>query len=76
MFEDDVGVDPSGVLDGGPKFANITFSELFVGLCVDWPKVIDEVPDYATALLSEYCARARCPLVLAPSGVVATEVQS
>ena len=30
VFEDDICVDPSGVLDGRRNYANITFSELFV----------------------------------------------
>ena len=76
MFEDDVCVDPSCALDGRPNYANITFSELFVGRCVDRLKVMEEGPDYATALLLEFCVGARCPPVLAPSGVVTTEVQS
>ena len=37
---------------------------------------MDEGPDYATALLTELCDGARCPLVLAPSGVAAAEVLS
>ena len=64
MFEDDDCVDPSGVLDGRPNYANVIFSELFVRFCVDQPEVMDEGPDYATALLSELCARARCLLGL------------
>ena len=59
VFEDNVSVDPSGVLDGRPNYADIIFSELFVGSCVDRPEVMDEGPDYATALLSEFCTRAR-----------------
>ena len=74
MFEDDVCVDPSGVLDGRPNYANITFSELFAGPCVDMSEVMDEGLDYAIALLSEFYAGARCPPVLAPSRVVAAEV--
>ena len=42
MFEDDVYVDPSSVLDGRPKYPNITFLELFAGPCVDRPEVMDE----------------------------------
>ena len=76
VFEDDVCVDPSGVLDGRPNYANITFLELFVGPCIDWPKVMDEELDYATALLSEFCVGARCPPVLVPSEVATAEVQS
>ena len=50
MFEDDVCVDLSGVLDGRCNYANITFSRLFVGPCVDRPEVMDKGPDYSTAL--------------------------
>ena len=35
VFEDDVCVDPSGVLDRRPNYADITFLELFVGPYVD-----------------------------------------
>ena len=35
---------------------------------------MDEGPDYATALLSEFCAGAGCPPVLAPSRVAVAEV--
>ena len=75
MFEDDVCVDPSGVLDGRPNYANITFSKLFVGPYVDQSEVMDGGHDYATALLLEFCVGVGCPLVLAPSGVVVAEVQ-
>ena len=68
MFEDDVCVGLSGVLDGRPNYANITFSKLFVGSCVDPLEVMDKGLDYATALLSKFYAGARCPLVLTPSG--------
>ena len=64
MFEDDIYVDPFGVLDGRPNYADITFSELFAGPCVDRSEVLDEGPDYATALLSEFCVGARCLLGL------------
>ena len=37
VFEDDVYVDPSGVQDERPNYANITFSKLFVGRCIDRP---------------------------------------
>ena len=49
MFEDVVCVDPSNASDGRPTYAIVTFSELFVGPCVDWPEVMDEGIDYATA---------------------------
>ena len=42
VFEDDVSVDLSSVLDGRLNYANITFSGLFVGPCVDRPEVIDK----------------------------------
>ena len=61
VFEDGVCVDPSNVLNGRPNYANITFSELFAGPSVDRPEVMDEGPDYATALLSKFCTGARCP---------------
>ena len=76
VFEDDVRVNPSSVLDGRPNYANIAFSELFTWRCVDRLEVMDEGPDYATALLSEFCARARCPPVLAPSEVAAAKTDS
>ena len=66
MFEDNVCVDLLGVLDRRPNNANITFSELFVGPCIDRPEVMDKGPDYATALILEFCVRARCPPVLTP----------
>ena len=52
MFEDDVYVDLSSVLDGKPNYANFPFSKLFVRPCVDRPEVVDKVIDYATTLLS------------------------
>ena len=76
VFEDDICVDLSGVLDGKPNYANVPFSGLFAWPCVDRPKVINKGPDYATALLLEFCDKARCPPVLAPFGVAAIEVQS
>ena len=60
MFEDDVFIDPLGILDRRPNYAIITFSELFDRSCVDQPEVMDEGPDYATTLLLEFCAGARC----------------
>ena len=61
VFEDDACADLSGVLDGKPNYTYASFLELFVGPCVDRLEVMDEGPDYATALLSEFCARARYP---------------
>ena len=72
MFEEDVCVD----LDGKPNYANITFSELFARRCVDQPEVMDKGPDYATALILEFCAGARCPPMLTPSRDAAVEVYS
>ena len=74
MFEDDVCVDLSSVLDGRPNYANITFSELFAGPSVDQPKVMDKGLNYATALLPEFYARARCPPSLTPFGGAAVKV--
>ena len=74
MFEDDVRVDLSGVLDGRPNYANITFSRLFAGPCADRPEVIDKGPDYAADLLSRFYAGARCPPVLASSRGVVVKV--
>ena len=41
---------------------------------VDLPDVVDGKSDYANSLLQEFFARARCPLILAPSGVAAVKV--
>ena len=68
--------DPSGVLDGKPKYANIAFLELFDGCRADRSEVMDEELDYATALLSKFCARARCPPALVLSGVAEAVAQS
>ena len=76
VFEDDVCVDLSSVLDGKSNYTNVPFSGLFVRPCVDRLMVRDEGPDYATTLLSEFCARARCLPVLAPFGVATVEVKS
>ena len=76
VFEGDACVDPSGVLDWRPNYANITFSELFAKPCVDRSEVMDEGPDYSTTLLLELCVGARYPLALAPSGVAIVEVYS
>ena len=35
MFEDDVCVNLSGVLDGKPNYAKVPFLELIIGPCVD-----------------------------------------
>ena len=35
VFEGDVCVDPSSIIDGRPNYANITFLGLFDGLCKD-----------------------------------------
>ena len=74
VFEDNVCVDLSGVLDGRPNYTYITFSELFVGPCVDRLEVMDKGPDYATSLLSKFCAEVRWPPVLAPSGGATVKV--
>ena len=74
VFEDGVCVDLSGVLDGKPNYANVPFSELFAGPYIDRPEVMDKRHDYATPLLSKFCARARCSPVLVPFGVAAVKV--
>ena len=74
VFEDDICVDLSSVLDGKPNYANVPISELFTRPFVDRPEVLEEGLDYATALLSKFFAKARCPLVLAPFGVVVVKV--
>ena len=74
VFEDDVCVDLSGVLDGRPNYANITFSRLFVGPCIDRPEFVDKGPDYSTALLSEFYVGARCLPVQTPSRGAAVKV--
>ena len=61
VFEDDICVDLSGVLDERPNYANIPFSELLARPCVDRLEVLDGGPDYATAFLTEFFSRARCP---------------
>ena len=61
VFEDDVCVDTSSVLDGRPNYANITFSRLFVRPCANHPKVSNKGPDYADGLLSRFYTKARCP---------------
>ena len=66
MFEDDVCVDPSGVLDRRPNYANITFSGPFAGPCADQPEVIDKGPDYAAAFFWGFMLGLGAPLVLAP----------
>ena len=76
VFKGDASVDPSGVLDGRPNCANVTFLELFVGPCVDNTEVTDEGPDNSTALLLEFCVGARCPPVLVPLGFATTNEQN
>ena len=43
VFEDDVYVDLSDVLDERPNYADITFSGLFAGPCADRPEVISHM---------------------------------
>ena len=66
MFEDDFCVDLSGVLDGKPNYANVPFSKLFTGPCVDELEVMAEGFDYVTALISEFCAGLGAPLCWRP----------
>ena len=65
MFEDDVCVDLSGVLDMRPNYADGPFSGLFARPCADLPEVIDKWPDYEASPLLGFYVRARCPLMLA-----------
>ena len=66
MFEDDICVDLSNVLDGKPNYANIPLSELFAKPCVDRPEVLDGGPDYAVALLAEFFLGLGAPCLGAP----------
>ena len=66
MFEDNVCVDLSGILDGKHNYAKLPFSKLFVGPCVDRLEVMVEGLDHVTALLSEFYASASCPLCWCP----------
>ena len=75
VFEDDICVNLSSVLDGNPNYANVPLAELFARPCVGQPEVLDRGLDYATALLSEFFARAGCPAVLAPYGVPTVETR-
>ena len=43
-------------------------------ICVDLPDVLGWKPDCANSPLPWFFARARCPLVLAPSGVAVVKV--
>ena len=74
VFEDDVYVNPSSVLDERPNYANITFSGFFAGPCTGRPEVINKGPNYVTGLLSGFYAGAKCPPVLAPFGGAAVKV--
>ena len=74
VFEDDICVDLSDVLDRKPNYADVPLSDLFARPYVDRPEVLDGGLDYATALLLEFFVRARCPPVLAPSRVPTVKV--
>ena len=74
VFEDDVCVDLLVVLNGRPNYANITFSKLFAGPCIDRSEVMDMGLDYDYALLPEFWAGARCLPVLTPSRGAAVKV--
>ena len=43
-------------------------------ICVDLPDVLGGKPDCVNSPLSRFFTRARCPPVLAPSGVAVVEV--
>ena len=51
VFEDDVCIDLSSVLYRKPNYANVPFSELFTGPCVDWLEVMVKGLDHVTAHL-------------------------
>ena len=74
MFEDDVCVDLSGVLDGKPNYANILFLELFARPYVDQLEIMNEGPNYAATFLLELCAKARFPPVMTLSRVATVKV--
>ena len=40
VFEDDICINLSGVLDEKPNYVNVPFSKLFIGPCVDRPEVM------------------------------------
>ena len=41
VFEDDICVDLSSVLDGKPNYSNVPLSKLFARPCVYRPEVLD-----------------------------------
>ena len=74
VFEYDICVDLPDVLDGKPNYANAPLSEFVARACVDIPEVLDGKHGYTDSLLPKFFIRARCPPVLAPSGVVVVKV--
>ena len=48
-FKDNVCANPSNAPYGRPTYTNISSSKIFVWPCIDRPKDVDEVPDYAAA---------------------------
>ena len=74
VFEHDICVDLPDVLDGKPDYANAPLLEFSARACIDQSKVLDRKPGYANSPLQEFFAMARCPPVLAPSGVVEVKV--
>ena len=74
MFEDDVCVDPSSVLDERPNYANVIFSGFFAGPYTGRPEVIDQGPYFTVGLPPMFYDGARFPPVLAPFGGAAAKV--
>ena len=74
VFEHDICVDLPDVLNGKPDYVNAPFSEFFARACADRLEVLDANPCYANSSFPEFFAKARCPLVLALSGVAAVKV--
>ena len=73
MFEYNICVDLPDVLDGKPNYANAPLLEFVARACVDRLEVMDWKLSYANSP-TEFFARARCPLVLASSGVALVKV--
>ena len=74
VFEYNICVDLPDVLDKKPNYANAPLSKFVARACVDRPEVLDGKPSYANSSILEFFVRARCPLVLTPSGVAAVKV--
>ena len=74
-----IGLEGGEVMEGGfqqslPLFVTNEYCVFEDDICVDLLDVLDGKPDYANSPLLEFFVRARCPPILAPSGVVAVKV--